>query len=257
MSGILQRLLARATGEVGAGGLRPRLAGRFEMNADVAPASFETHDEHHRAPRQPPDAASEETAQQHLLGDGTPARGKQGLYQTAPKPSTPAPTLALTRAVNTLPGSRRGQAPPTETGHGSGPASRLPTAFPIPTRDPSSAPDPGASAPNSRHSTDQTNPDHRLSKRVPAPDPLLSEGPPGTIITASSTDRKRSGHPTETGAGVPQASKSSAAAEHDIHIHIGRLELRTAPTASPGRPRHKLRESHITSLSDYLKGNGA
>jgi hypothetical protein len=48
------------------------------------------------------------------------------------------------------------------------------------------------------------------------------------------------------------APARNGAAAPDIVIHIGRIELKTAPAVPPPRPgRHPM-----TDLGDYLKGHG-
>lgn len=259
--GVIQRLLSRATGTA-APGLRPRLPGRFETTAGasqgLAEQPSETVSQHPRAPvSEPtrnesvatsPQATAETPAPPPLADTARPAPGADAAEGATPvrrearreTGSTPqvepvAPPAVAPPAV--VPPAVVAQAAAEVSPH----KAEVPAPHPAPL-------DAVRNAPRSR----VQRPSRR--RRSP-PEPLLGRADPVSPLAAAPTTPwpdPLAGQPGTPAAPVPPA----AAAEPDIHIHIGRIELRADSPETP-KPKQPARERRIASLDDYLKGGKA
>ena len=240
MTGVLARLVARATGQA-APGLRPRPRSRFEQAAGAgfselafesvarAPPAAPREDlpgQPQRRP-EPPSAAPFEPERRAAPPSGAAATERRPAPPPAGEPlSAPRPFARPAPAAEDRPA-----APPAEVPHPAAPAGTAPPAR-IPPRE-AAAPEPAAS-----------------QRRPPAP--LLEPEP---LAPARRLEPPANGPAARTAAPRPGAARATAAAEApEIHIEIGRIELRLDPprperSARPARPRPA-----APSLAAYLRG---
>jgi len=242
---VIRRLLSRATG-VTAPALRPRLPGRFEATAGESQGLVERTSEtiaqhlHTRAseptrkkpettsaqavveaPAPPPPSGTARSAQHPMATEDARPTSRQVHQEVGPRPhDKPAPPPTVARSAAAHPSLNKTEAPAVQ---------------PAPPHAASS--EPGSHLP-------------RLpQQRRPPPAPLLSHADPISPFTAAPTPLQPGlldGHPGTPSTPVP-------AADSDIHIHIGRIELRAAPAKKP-EPKRPPRERTIASLGAYLKG---
>ncbi|WP_157935884.1 hypothetical protein [Paracoccus zhejiangensis] len=220
MSGILQRLVGRATGAE-TPGLRPRLPGRFEGGAGEL--GFREVADEVVAPQIPDAKQAEEVPAE---GQGRPSAPAE----PAASPIRPAPLLppahapSQPRVAAAEPATAE---PPAIAGHA--PAAPLEAAEPrVSTVTPSLAPDPIRSA----------------------PPPLLPVQPHERLEQAITTRlvEHTPAHPHS----VP-LQLTEAAPEPEITIHIGRLDIRS-DTPAPRPASRAPQQPSLPSLADYLRG---
>jgi hypothetical protein len=234
MSGVLQRLIGRATGEVSTG-LRPRLPSRFETGIRDT-GLLEIHAEEHTRPTSAPSAQPEPTAPRHLpraavavsLADPPSAP----LQTPAPQPHDPAspPITAAPSAIVA--------APPTP-GARTAPVPLLPAA---PTRTPTMT-----SPPPLPHATPRVETPQLRS----APEPLLPRAPASRLSEAQLEALNAAPSAGEVTSAAQSTPGEAAAPE--ITIHIGRLDISTA-APKPAAPRRTTQSRSLPPLSDYLRG---
>lgn len=258
MTAFLQRLVARAgvggDGEpppVPAGGVRPRVAGRFEPAA-AGPPPDEVH-EAHEPVRRPPGPLP------------VPPRPESGAVHrgvlVAPTGAVPPPPAPRGGVQELAPGGR--PTPVDEARSGDGPekgfARRLPEPVaPAPAIGPAVPPPVAAGAivdrppppspapvpPPAERARDRRDAGEPSRPRVrPAPVPALPARPAAPASGAQ--PRSRAVGPDRSTAGEPV-----------VHVTIGRVEIRTAPPRPDraGPPRTSAEPSAVTALEEYLAG---
>lgn len=246
MSGVLQRLVGRATGQVSEG-LQPRLPARFE-SATREPGLNEIRSEESPAPSPPaasePEVSTPLSRRAHAPAIDAPAEPMQP--PAAPVegtfPSTPTEVHVAGQPID--------HAPPPADLEAAAPAPLLPQIAAMQTF--------SAETPH-RESTKQIPGGASQvlnAETVPVrPDPPRS--PPEPLLPADTA-----ASPLEAPAIAPATPRTEAAPIPDnaeppeITIHIGRLDIRTEAQkpSPPKRPATQPRA--MPSLSDYLRGSG-
>ncbi|WP_299844398.1 hypothetical protein [uncultured Paracoccus sp.] len=222
MSGVLQRLVARATGAE-TPGLRPRLPGMFEGGAGAL--GFREIADEVVAP-QVPEARQAESVPPHTqFRPAAPA-------EHANPPARPAPLLPPTQAPSQPPtvAAQSAVIEPTAIADRPPAVSFKPAAPRVSTVTPTLAPDP----------------------MRPAPLPLLQVQPPERL-EHSITTRLVETMPARPHSAPHQPADAAPEPEPEITIHIGRLDIRSEPPAPRSAPRPSPQAS-LPSLADYLRG---
>jgi hypothetical protein len=272
VSGALDRLLASATGHH-VGHLRPRQRSLFEPGPTdsavsevwaerwAAPAGAE-----HREPDRPPPPAEAESA-----GGSTPVHADAPARAVPPEQPFPSiqasskPTAPEPRAAKAATASKAAELPSRATPF---------YAVPPPTR---TAPATGTRKTNravagdprprrAMHAGTAAPPADEVSARAPRIEPppaLAPEAPSGRQPPPAkpaeplfSDPRSARTNPAPAMPPVRRPQPAQATAEPEIHIHIGRLEVRTPPAAPAPRPVRPERPRPKRSLSDYLRERG-
>jgi hypothetical protein len=240
MSDVLVRLLGRATGEAQAG-LRPRVPTLFERG--FAETGFLESAAVVLADRPPPEPAVEATAAPARQRDRAPDATESPLPEVPPRePPADAALLRPARAAPRVPESASGRQAAPEAAPDARPP--VPLIAEVPTRPAPVLPVPppaatdGAAEPGS-------------DTHAPGPPAQLLPAEPAKRVHERVVERM-----TGTRAGAQPAAAvqpSAPAAEPEISIHIGRLDIRAdAPEPAPRRGPPPTRS--LLSLSDYLRG---
>ncbi len=248
MSGPLNRLVNRALGEVQSR-LRPRAPSLFEPTHETAPQPAMVNE----IETEQVAASPRKTGQP--LSPPAPLPRQQGQHETDTT-AAPQQLMPVTEKHAVAPD----KAPPEVRGHVKPPVSeetqRLPRPYLSVQKQPSDAEEKvPIPAP--------IEPDRALSAKPAAPpEPAASIREVQLRHTSTEEPHRRETRPFLPSASEPAklvAQSTQASAEPDIHIHIGRLEVRTAPAqpaARPQRQKSPKRASASPPLSDYLKDRG-
>ncbi|MFA0811103.1 hypothetical protein [Microbulbifer epialgicus] len=251
MSGVLQRLVGRATGDVSAG-LRPRLPSRFETNGREY--SFrEIHTEENTQPSPSPVKESK-TKIDSYAGSSTSAAIKSSPAQVIqpveisidapspiarpsmtgekragkPLPVTPSPLLTETHASTMS--SEMNASIPEDVSHQESRAPIQESGMEVLPHSPSYRPN--------------LAPD-RL------PEPLLPQSPTSNFIEQLETTA--TAPPLKTPA-ASEETETDVVAPPEINIHIGRLDIRSEMQKTPPSKHRASQARSLPSLSDYLRG---
>lgn len=242
MTGILARLVARATGEA-VSGLRPHVPARFE---EIGASGSEFHTLSEEVVARPPDPvqAMRPTPSGTVPGPATrteaveqdePAAGDDKTLSSQPRSEErPPPSPLLPAERMTLPG------PPDGTGDSHVVRTAPGTAL--------------ADAASEEADGNTANVQSVDTNRQRGFSPVLTLRESGD----QSDDRRRDAYQnavTQTASSAHARQAEAMSESPDITIHIGRIELRgdSAPTRAPA-VRQPKRSKSIISLSDYLKG---
>jgi len=247
MSGVLQRLVDRASGSA-TPGLRPRLPARFETAATESwPGEL-----HREMPAQP--------------GPASPAQGQRTdtppSRNDAPPPPDPLqPRVPLAEVILPSTPPDRPEAPPR------GPQQPFATRRTPPEPLMPESPVPRVRSPEAPSSSDpsavplhqaaaEADPLGRQPPRVevvqhyrPAPEPLL---PPASDMPRAEPAPPPDGPAAESDTARAEGDLESPAPE--ITIHIGRLDIGAEPPRPASVPRPASRARPMPSLADYLRG---
>lgn len=257
MTGPVNRLLSRAIGQ-GEGGLRPRMPGLFEplpgtegapdaisdglveTTAPAPPHSNKTPPPHETqrptamkaegpvdAPTSPPLTQSVSDRSETTI---RPSRAPLQSVHVPTDPIRDTPQMTAAEPKNDPRPSAPSPPPDMAEGRGTTTDGDMPPKTPA-----AAGPPPPASV------------EHRA---MPIPEPAISE---------PLAERPGLSRDAPTPARTAAQPAPPPAAEPDIHIHIGRLEVRTAapaPANRAQRSRTPKRAAKGQSLSDYLKERG-
>lgn len=243
MSGVLQRLVDRATGRAtGEGGaLRPRRPALFEAPAPAGPDLWEAHGQITASPAatDPPRPSAPPASPEPPAPHPEP---RPALAHPRPKPPhmPPAQPAAADQPPGRLPDPHPPAALPPPT-----PATPGPPPAPLMATDRPAASAPFAPISTVRPASQPATPDHRPAP----PDPLLPALPPQVLPASPSP--LAAGSATRAGR---RAEETEARPEPETTIHIGQLDIRADPRG-PVRaaPVHRPAPG-LPSLSDYLRG---
>ena len=248
MTGVLQRLIGRATGELSAG-LRPRLPSRFEsgiretgiqeiLAEDTAPRAT--------APLEQPDSNTD-----RVNSSARRRTAKSPVAEPAPAPPQPPRTCRPeSQPIADTPVAAEDTSRFTST-----PASPLAPLLPAAPQTSTASlvaaltPDTRQNQPALGDAPQQQPERHDLPQA--APPPLLPLDPtPSFTDTLSEAAR---------GQRIPSANSEKAAPEEasapEITIHIGQLDIRAEqPKPTGAAARRADRPRQMPALSDYLRG---
>ena len=248
MTGVLQRLIGRATGELSAG-LRPRLPSRFESGTrETGMQEIHAEDTAPRAAAPPdqPDSNAE-----HVSSSSKSLAAKRPVAEQAPAPlQAPRTCRPESQPIADTPVTAEDTSRLVST-PSSSPAPLLPTASPTSTGSPVTALAPDT---RSNHPTLGDAPQQQPERHDPlqaAPPPLLPLDPTPPFADAVSEAARGQPIPPAN----PQKAVLEKASAPEITIHIGQLDIRTEqpkPTGAPARRAGRPRQ--MPALSDYLRG---